>query len=84
MSGSLSLLSDALHNASDVAALVVSWLAQRLARRTYSDHHTFGYKCAEIVAERFGIHPMLLEPEYAAEHDTALVADSTQCAGNAV
>lgn len=50
VSGSLSLLSDALHNASDVLALVISWVAQRLSKRPYSERHTFGFKRAEIIA----------------------------------
>lgn len=50
ISGSLSLLSDALHNFSDVLSLVVSYLANLLARKEASIEKTFGYKRAEIVA----------------------------------
>lgn len=49
-SGSLSLISDALHNFSDVLSLVFSLVAHRLAKRKASEKHTFGYKRAEIVS----------------------------------
>lgn len=50
ISGSLALLSDALHNLSDVIALVVSFVANKLARKDASLKRTFGYKRAEIIA----------------------------------
>lgn len=50
ISGSLALLSDALHNFSDVLALIISWLAGKLARRKQTALQTFGYKRAEILA----------------------------------
>ncbi|WP_412987416.1 cation diffusion facilitator family transporter [Pontimicrobium sp. IMCC45349] len=50
VSGSLSLLSDALHNFSDVLSLVISYIASIFARKSASKHKTFGYKRAEIVA----------------------------------
>jgi cobalt-zinc-cadmium efflux system protein len=50
ISGSLSLLSDALHNFSDVISLFVSYIANLLSKRKYSLKKTFGYKRAEIVA----------------------------------
>jgi cobalt-zinc-cadmium efflux system protein len=50
VSGSLALLSDALHNFSDVLSLVVSYIANRLTKKQASLHKTFGYKRAEILA----------------------------------
>jgi len=52
-SGSISLLSDALHNFSDTAALVISFFAVRLAKRKNTEAQTFGYKRAEILAALF-------------------------------
>ncbi len=49
-SGSLSLLSDALHNLSDGISLAVSWFALRLARRAKTHRFTFGLKRAQILA----------------------------------
>ena len=50
VSGSLALLSDALHNFSDVLSLIVSYIAERLSKRKASLNKTFGYKRAEILA----------------------------------
>ncbi len=50
ISGSLALLSDALHNLSDVISLVISYAASTLARKQASTNKTFGYKRAEIIA----------------------------------
>ncbi|RMH69469.1 MAG: cation transporter [Gemmatimonadetes bacterium] len=50
MSGSLSLISDALHNFSDGLSIVISYAALRLAGRPFSQRHTFGLKRAEIFA----------------------------------
>ena len=50
LSGSLALLSDALHNFSDVISLVVSYVANKLVKKKASLQKTFGYKRAEILA----------------------------------
>lgn len=50
ISGSLSLLSDALHNFSDVMSLIISYIATLLAKRKADSTKTFGYKRAEILA----------------------------------
>lgn len=50
ISGSLSLLSDALHNFSDVLSLIVSYVASKFSKKQASENKTFGYKRAEILA----------------------------------
>ncbi len=50
LSGSLALLSDALHNFSDVVSLIISYLANLLSKQKASSKRTFGYKRAEIIA----------------------------------
>lgn len=50
ISGSLALLSDALHNFSDVISLIISYVANKLVKRKASLKRTFGYKRAEILA----------------------------------
>jgi cobalt-zinc-cadmium efflux system protein len=50
ISGSLALLSDALHNFSDVLSLIISYAANRLSKKEASTNKTFGYKRAEIIA----------------------------------
>ncbi|MFV9551830.1 cation diffusion facilitator family transporter [Algibacter sp. PT7-4] len=50
ISGSLALLSDALHNFSDVVSLIISYIANSLTKKKASFQKTFGYKRAEILA----------------------------------
>src|SRR5690606_36476420 len=50
ISGSLALLSDALHNFSDVLSLIISYVARLLGQKQASKQKTFGYKRAEIMA----------------------------------
>ena len=51
ISGSIALMSDAVHNLSDVISLIISYTANRLAtRKEQTIDKTFGYKRAEIVA----------------------------------
>ena len=49
-SGSLALLSDALHNFSDVLSLGFSLIAHKLSRKKATEDQTFGYKRAELIA----------------------------------
>lgn len=50
LSGSLALIADALHNFSDMASLVIAFVARKVARRPADEHMTFGYGRIEIVA----------------------------------
>ncbi len=50
LSGSLALISDALHNLTDVVALSMSWMATRLRSVPCTPEKTFGYKRAELLA----------------------------------
>ena len=50
LSGSMALLTDALHNFSDVLSLLLSWFTNRLAQKPADLQFTFGYKRAEILA----------------------------------
>ncbi|MBN2614897.1 MAG: cation transporter [Bacteroidales bacterium] len=50
LSGSMALLSDALHNFSDVLSLTISYVAHKLSDRKHTVRHTFGYQRAEILA----------------------------------
>ncbi len=48
--GSLALIADAIHNFSDMAALVIAFGARKIARRPADAQMTFGYGRIEIVA----------------------------------
>ncbi len=50
ISGSLSLIADALHNFSDAASLLIAWVARRIGRQPADHFKTFGYKRAEVIA----------------------------------
>ena len=50
LSGSLALLSDAIHNLSDTAAIVISYIANKIAQKPNTPRKTFGYKRAEVLA----------------------------------
>lgn len=50
LSGSLSLISDALHNFSDGIAVIITFIAIRLSNKPKTFKHTFGFKRAEIIA----------------------------------
>ncbi|MDO9274328.1 MAG: cation diffusion facilitator family transporter [Lutibacter sp.] len=54
VSGSLALISDAVHNFSDVVSLIISYGANLLTyRKKQTLEHTFGYKRAEMIAAFF-------------------------------
>ncbi|WP_125591098.1 cation diffusion facilitator family transporter [Companilactobacillus jidongensis] len=50
ISGSLGLLSDAVHNLEDSLSIVISYVANVIGRRQNNSEKTFGYKRAEILA----------------------------------
>ena len=50
LSGSLALLSDAVHNASDVLSLSLAIWARRVGRKTATYRHTYGFRRAEVIA----------------------------------
>lgn len=50
LAGSLALISDAMHNFSDVVALILSGFAYRVSQRPLTVQYTFGYRRAEILA----------------------------------
>lgn len=50
VSGSLSLIADALHNFSDASSLLIAYAARKIGRQPADQFKTFGYKRAEIIA----------------------------------
>jgi len=50
ISGSLALLADAFHNATDTLAGVLALWTLRLGRRAHDEQYTFGYRRAEILS----------------------------------
>ncbi|SJM33761.1 cation diffusion facilitator family transporter [Mesorhizobium delmotii] len=60
LSGSLAVLADAAHNASDAASLGISWAAWRLSRRKADEHRTFGYRRAETIGALINLTTLFL------------------------
>jgi cobalt-zinc-cadmium efflux system protein len=50
ISGSMALITDAAHNFSDVLSLIISYVANRMAKRKPTAEHTYGYRRSEIIA----------------------------------
>lgn len=50
ISGSLALISDALHNFTDVISLIISYVAHKLSRKKATTTQTFGLKRSELIA----------------------------------
>ncbi|WP_035796708.1 cation diffusion facilitator family transporter [Clostridium akagii] len=49
-SGSLSLISDALHNLSDAIGIIISYIAIKISKKENDKNRTFGYKRSGILA----------------------------------
>jgi len=60
ISGSISLVSDAIHNFSDVLSLLISYFANRLSKRDANEKQTFGYKRSEIIAAFFNASTLII------------------------
>src|ERR1700755_2802544 len=57
---SLALISDAVHNLSDVIALLLSWCAAWLSQKQPTQRHTYGYRRASILAALFNAGLLLV------------------------
>ncbi len=53
MAGSMALISDALHNLSDLASILISYMALKIGKRGPTLSLTFGYKRVEVMAAVF-------------------------------
>jgi cobalt-zinc-cadmium efflux system protein len=60
LSGSLALIADALHNLSDMASLLIAFVARKVARRPADARMTFGYGRIEIVAALINYTTLIL------------------------
>lgn len=60
ISGSLSLIADALHNFSDASSLLIAWVARKIGRQPADHFKTFGYKRAEVIAALINLVTLVL------------------------
>ena len=58
--GSLSLLADAAHNFNDSAALLIAYIARRIARRGADVRYTFGYRRAELIGAMINLTTLVV------------------------
>jgi len=60
VSGSLSLIADALHNLSDAGALGIALLARLIGRKPPDVRRSFGYRRAEVIAALINLTTLIL------------------------
>lgn len=60
LSGSLALIADAGHMATDALALALAWLGFRLGRRAQDERRSFGYLRTEVLAALFNAVALIL------------------------
>lgn len=81
LSGSLALIADALHNFSDMAALVIAFAARRIARRPADARMTFGYGRIEIVAALINYTTLIIIGTYLIYEGVMRMIDPPEVAG---
>jgi len=59
VTGSMALISDAVHNFSDFTAVLISYLALKVSGKTPDEKQTFGYKRLEVFAAIFNVALLL-------------------------
>jgi len=60
LSGSLSLIADALHNLSDAASLIIALIARKIGRRPPDAFKTFGYRRSETIAALINLVTLII------------------------
>ena len=60
LSGSLSLVADALHNLNDAASLGIAIVARRIGRRPADSRRTFGYRRAEVIGALINLTTLII------------------------
>lgn len=58
--GSLALVSDAVHNFSDVGSMALSWWGEKVKKKESNSVKTYGYKRAEIIIALFNAVTLLV------------------------
>jgi len=64
ISGSLAIISDALHNFSDVLGLLIAYFAHKLSKRKQSYIQTYGFKRAEVLAAFINASTLIMVAVY--------------------
>ena len=81
ISGSLSLVADALHNLSDAASLGIALFAKATGRKPADQYKSFGYQRAEIVAALMNLTILLVVSIYLLFEAFWRIAEPREVAG---
>ena len=81
LSGSLALVADAIHNLSDMASLVIAFVARKISRRPADARMTFGYARVEIVAALINYTSLALIGAYLLYEGTMRLIEPSEVAG---
>ena len=60
IAGSLALIGDAVHNGSDVGALIIALIARRWSRREPDSRRTYGYRRASIIGAMVNVTILII------------------------
>jgi cobalt-zinc-cadmium efflux system protein len=60
LSNSLALISDSLHNLSDVSAILLSYIAIKISKKAHTLKRTFGYRRIQIIVALFNASVIIL------------------------
>lgn len=82
--GSLALVSDAVHNFSDVGAMSLSWWGERVKERGNNKYKTYGYKRAEILIALFNSLVLLAVVAYILFEATQRFFNPAEITGSAM
>lgn len=84
LSNSLGLLSDAAHNLSDVASLLLSYGANRLGKQPPSPAHTFGFRRMEVMVAFVNASALIAVAAWVAYEGVARLLRPAQVGGATV
>lgn len=85
ISGSLALISDAVHNLSDVISLIISYSANLLSnKKKQTVHKTFGFKRAEIIAAFINSSTLIIIAVFLGIEAVKRLNEPTEIASNLV
>ncbi|MCZ4273361.1 cation diffusion facilitator family transporter [Maritalea porphyrae] len=79
--GSLALIADALHNFSDMAALLIAFAARKISRRPANKHMSFGYERIEVVAALVNYTTLILVGVFLIYEGSMRMVDPPQVQG---
>lgn len=84
ISGSISLISDAIHNFSDVLSLIISYIANKLSKLDANEKRTYGYKRSEILAAFFNSSTLIILAVFVLFEAFERISNPVKISGNTV